>query len=77
MNDFLDWLDNSAPVWAFITVTVLAFLTVMAALIGVGFLTAYALAKGMWLIPVLIWIVIPAYLVARAYVRDRAKGGDK
>ena len=67
MSDFIKWLDSEAPDWIVIAFIIAGTTLTMAAL----FLSLVALVKGYWIVPLLLWIVLPAYIVIRAYLKDR------
>lgn len=68
MSDFIDWLKEEAPEWVHATVVFMGYIISVTS----GFLSLVALVEGYWIIPLLVWVVLPAYLVIRAYLKDRA-----
>jgi len=67
MDDFMDWLLTEAPEWAIAIVIIVGALSLITAFV----LSMAALAAGYWIFPLLLWIVLPAYIVIRAYLKDR------
>lgn len=67
MENFFKWLNDGAPSHVFALFS-LAF--------AVGFITlvvlsASLLVKGNWLVPLLLWILLPFFYVVRAYVKSK------
>lgn len=67
MKDFLAWLEGEAHL-----IFVMLFMAMSAAVvIGLIIVTTEALMRGIWIVPVLIWVALPAGIIAIAYAKDR------
>ena len=64
MDAFFEWLSSTdSPDWAVLAAALVAacvFIALMA-------VTVISFSIGLWVVPVLIWIVAPSYLLFRAY----------
>ena len=65
MSGFIKWVfAYNTPDWVLFVVGLLFASSVMALIA----LTIWSFNAGLWLIPVVIWIVLPAYALIRAYM---------
>lgn len=65
MKNFMDWLAEDAPEFVIALCAILTVsLTIFAVVISV-----IALNAGLWIAPVLVWIIIPSLAIMVAYNR--------
>lgn len=66
MTDFFKWLVLYSPPWAAPLFSLVATITLGVALI----LSIWFLVEGWWVIPLFMWIVLPSFVIVRAYFED-------
>jgi len=67
MNDFFSWLEGEAPGPVVFSVGVIVVVLAASAVV----VSAAALSSGYWMVPLVIWIILPAWFVARSYIKSR------
>ncbi len=73
MTNFFNWVFSAErPVWVTACATVASFASICAALA----ITIVSFEYGYWIIPVLLWLVIPAGLLVREYLASHGKDGQ-